>query len=158
MMLVFAVCGISLGFQLPNLTLQMMAVAGRLHMGVAGALSQSTRMIGSMLGVGVASVLVNLVYARQVGNTLTTLHLDDAELVHVLSSPQILIRQQDQEALLHITQRLGVDAAPLLAAARQGLVQGTHWAFLLCALIAGLSMFVSWRLPHYTIRTPRSPR
>jgi len=45
-----------------------------------------------------------------------------------------------------------MDAGPLLEAARQGLVSGTHAAFLLCAVIAGLSVLVSWRLPHYTIR------
>ena len=54
-------------------------------------------------------------------------------------------------------QGLGLDAAPLFEAARQGLVSGTHAAFLLCAVIAGLSVLVSWRLPHYTIRPQAVP-
>lgn len=152
MMLVFALCGVSLGFQLPNLTLQIMAVAGRANMGVASALSQSTRMIGSMIGVGIASVLVNTLYARQILGSLEQFRIQDEGLIRLLSSPQILIRQQDQEALLAVTHRLGLDAAPMLQAARQGLVNGTHAAFLLCALIAAVSMLISLRLPAYTIR------
>jgi EmrB/QacA subfamily drug resistance transporter len=155
MMLVFALCGISLGFQLPNMTLQMMAVAGRTNMGVAGALAQSTRMIGSMIGVGIASVLVNAFYAQQIRSTLERFHVEDGALIKLLSSPQILIRQQDQQAMLELTRHLGLDAAPLMEAARHGLVNGTHAAFLLCALISGVSIMISLRLPHYTIRSKR---
>lgn len=153
MMLVFALCGISLGFQLPNLTLQIMAVAGRAHMGVASALSQSTRMIGSMVGVGIASVLVNAFYARHIRTALESLQVHDDALIALVSSPQILIRQQDQAALEELTHRLGLDAAPLMEAARHGLVSGTHAAFVLCAVIAGLSILVSVRLPNYSIRS-----
>lgn len=155
MMLVFALCGISLGFQLPNMTLQMMAVAGRTNLGVAGALAQSTRMIGSMIGVGIASVLVNALYAQQIRSTLERFHVEDGALIKLLSSPQILIRQQDQQAMLELTRHLRLDAAPLMAAARHGLVNGTHAAFLLCALISGVSIMISLRLPHYTIRSKR---
>ena len=152
MMLVFAMCGLSLGFQLPNLTLQIMAVAGRANMGVAGALAQSTRMVGSMIGVGIASLLVNAFYAKQVLIVLEKFHVKDSALIELLSSPQILIRQQDQEAMLTLSNRLGLDAAPFMEAARHGLVDGTHAAFLLCAAISGVSIFISLRLPHYTIR------
>lgn len=156
LMVIFGLCGFSLGFQLPNLSLQIMAVAGRSHMGVASALAQSTRMIGSMVGVGVASVLVNALYARHTAAALLEHHISDAALTKLLLSPQVLIRQQDQGALKTLTRGLGLDAEPLLEAARQGLVSGTHAAFLLCAVIAGLSVLVSLRLPHYTLRP--SPR
>jgi hypothetical protein len=84
---------------------------------------------------------------------LDKFHVQDGALIKLLSSPQILIRQQDQEALLELTHRLGLDAVPLLASAREGLVSGTHAAFFLCALISGLSILISLRLPRYTIRT-----
>ncbi len=155
MLLVFALCGTSLGFQLPNLTLQMMAVAGRAHMGVAGALSQSSRMIGSMFGVGIASVLVNAFYAQQIRSAVGTFGIQDEALITLLSSPQVLIRQQDQERLLQLSHTLGLDTEALMQAARHGLVNGTHAAFLLCAVIAGLSILISVRLPHYTVRSPR---
>jgi predicted MFS family arabinose efflux permease len=155
MMLVFALCGISLGFQLPNLTLQIMAVAGRANLGVAGALAQSTRMIGSMIGVGIASVLVNTLYAQKIVSVLDKFHIQDSALISLLSSPQILIRRQDQEALLELTHRLGLDAVPLMQAARDGLVNGTHAAFVLCSLISGISILISLRLPRYTISPAR---
>ncbi|MFZ4482258.1 MAG: MFS transporter, partial [Rhodoferax sp.] len=156
MMLVFALCGISLGFQLPNLTLQIMAVVGRANIGVAGALAQSTRMIGSMIGVGIASVLVNSFYARQIHSALKRFDVRDDELIRLLSSPQILIRQQDQEAMLALARSHGLDAAPLMEAARHGLANGTHAAFLLCAVISCASILISLRLPHYTINSSRS--
>ena len=154
-MLVFALCGISLGFQLPNLTLQIMAVAGRANLGVAGALAQSTRMIGSMIGVGIASVLVNTLYAQKIVSVLDKFHIQDSTLISLLSSPQILIRRQDQEALEELTHRLGLDAVPLMQAARDGLVNGTHAAFVLCSLISGISILISLRLPRYTISPAR---
>ena len=126
-------------------------------MGVASALAQSTRMIGSMVGVGVASVLVNTFYARQIAAAVTRYQIGDAQLVTLLSSPQLLIRQQDQDAMLALARDLGQDPEPLLEAARQGLVRGTHAAFLLCALIAAISVLVSWRLPLYSIRRQSPP-
>jgi len=152
---VFAVCGVSLGFQLPNLTLQMMGVAGRKNLGVGSALIQSTRMIGSMIGVGVASILVNLLYARQIGTALTQSGVTDAAVIKLLSSPQILIREQDRVVLLDLAQRLGLDVTPLLEAAREGLIRWVHSAFLVCAVIAGLSICISLRLPPYEISKNR---
>jgi len=152
---VFAVCGISLGFQLPNLTLQMMGVAGRKNLGVGSALIQSTRMIGSMVGVGVASILVNLLYARQIAAALIQSGVTDAAVIKLLSSPQVLIREQDRVVLLDLAHRLGLDVTPLLEAAREGLIRGVHSAFLVCAVIAGLSICISLRLPPYEISKNR---
>jgi MFS family permease len=65
MMLVFALCGISLGFQLPNLTLQLMEAVGRQHFGAPGGLS-SVHPVGSMVGIGLASAVVNTVYEGRI--------------------------------------------------------------------------------------------
>jgi hypothetical protein len=156
MMLVFAMCGISLGFQLPNLTLQMMAVAGRANMGVAGALAQSTRTIGSMIGVGIASVVVNAFYAREIHGVLDKFDVKNETLIKLLSSPQILIRQQDQEALFELSRSLGLTGESLMQAARHGLVLGAHAAFFLCAMISVINLLICTRLPHYTIRSRAS--
>jgi hypothetical protein len=109
-------------------------------------------MPGSIVGVGVASVLVNALYARHTAAALLRYHISDAALGNLLLSPQVRIRQQDQDALKALARGLGLDAEPLLEAARQGLVSGTHAEFLLCAVIAGLSVLVSLRLPRYTLR------
>jgi EmrB/QacA subfamily drug resistance transporter len=152
MMAVLALCGLSLGFQLPNLTLQIIEVAGRRHFGVASALVQSTRMIGSMVGVGLASIAVDAVYARAIGAALARYRVSDDRLVRLLASPQLLIRDQDREAMLQAARSLGVDPAPLLDAARQGLASGTHAAFVLCALTAALCVAISLKLPQLDMR------
>jgi MFS family permease len=151
MMGVFTLCGISLGFQLPNITLQIMAVAGRTHMGVAAALAQSTRMVGSMVGVGIASALVNSLYAREVAAVLQRLQVTSAPLIELVSSPQVLIRHQDREAMTALAQGLSLDPGLLLEAAREGLVRGTHSAFWVCALLSAISVVISLRLPHYNL-------
>ncbi len=152
MMAVLALCGLSLGFQLPNLTLQIIEVAGRRHFGVASALVQSTRMIGSMVGVGLASIAVDGVYARRIGETLAHAHIGDVRLVHLLASPQVLIRDQDRHAVLEAAQGLGIDPQPLLDGAREALAGGTHAAFMLAALTAALCIAISLKLPQLDMR------
>jgi hypothetical protein len=152
MMLVFALCGISLGFQLPNLTLQMMEAVGRQHFGVAGGLSQFTRTVGSMVGIGLASAVVNSVYQGRIASAVAAAHISHPRLLELLATPQLLIRQQDELEMRALAQTLSLDPLSLLDAARQGLAQGTQAAFWLCAGVAVLSTLVSLGLPRYSIR------
>jgi len=154
-LLQFGLCGMSLGFQLPNLTLQMMAVAGKKNLGVGTALIQTTRMIGSMLGVGIAGVIVNARYALDVGEALQALPVKDATLDALMRSPQVLIREADQATLQVLAGKLGFDPAPLLDQARQALVSGIHTGFVFCAVVAALGIAISWRLPRYEITKKR---
>lgn len=151
----FALCGLSLGFQLPNLTLQMMAVAGKKNLGVGTALIQTTRMIGSMLGVGIAGVIVNARYALDVGDALQTLPVKDAALDALMRSPQVLIREADQATLQVLAGKLGFDPGVLLDQARHALVNGIHTGFVFCALMAALGVAISLRLPRYEIAKKR---
>ena len=157
MMLVFALCGISLGFQLPNLTLQMMEAVGREHFGVAGGLSQFTRTVGSMVGIGLASAVVNSVYQGRIAATVAAAHIGHPRLLELLATPQLLIRQQDELEMRALAQTLSLDPLSLLDAARQGLAQGTQAAFWLCAGVAALSTLVSLGLPRYSIRRDSGP-
>lgn len=147
----FALCGVALGFQLPNLTLQMMAVAGTKNLGVGTALIQTTRMIGSMLGVGIAGVLVDGRYALDVSNAVAALPAKSDALVALVGSPQVLIREADQSQLVTLAGQLGFDPAQLLDAARHALVAGIHSTFVLSAVMAALSLAISLRLPRYEI-------
>nr|WP_124079739.1 MFS transporter [Pigmentiphaga humi] len=56
----FGMCGVGLGFLIPNLTLFIQMIADRRDVGVASALIQTTRTLGSALG----TALVGLVIAR----------------------------------------------------------------------------------------------
>ena len=57
-MLAFALCGFGLGFLLPNLTLFSQLVAQRRDVGMASALIQTTRALGSAVSVALVGLLI----------------------------------------------------------------------------------------------------
>ena len=73
-------------------------------------------------------------------------------LGELLATPQVLVRQEDQQALQQLSRSLGTDPAALLQAAKQGLLSGTHAAFWMCAAVSAVAMLISLRLPHYDLR------
>jgi hypothetical protein len=125
---------------------------GRQHFGVAGGLSQFTRTVGSMVGIGLASAVVNSVYQGRIADAVAAAHISHPRLLELLATPQLLIRQQDELEMHTLAQTLSLDPLSLLDAARQGLAQGTQAAFWLCAGVAVLSTLVSLGLPRYSIR------
>lgn len=149
---IFAVCGLSLGFQLPNLTLQMQSAVSRKDMGAASALIQTLRSLGSMFGASVAGLLVNLSFARSVAHTLSEQGLTDARVQHLFVNPQILVRHADQSTLQSLGQTLGFDSVSLLQQARTGLVFGVREALLACMVIAVISFFLGRGLPPFVKR------
>lgn len=146
-----ASCGLSLGFQLPNLTLQMMAVVGRLHLGVGTAMVQTTRMLGSMVGVSIAGVIVNAAFAQRIQQALLTSDLQSGEVVRLMGSPQVLVRAEDQTHLAALAQQQGFDMTALLHQAQAGLAHGIHIAFVVAAVLAMLGVLISLRLPRYVV-------
>jgi EmrB/QacA subfamily drug resistance transporter len=153
---VFAVVGLSLGFQLPNLTLQMQSAVGRSDQGAASALIQTLRTLGSMFGASLAGLMVSLGFSRAAARTLTQEGISDAGVWRLFASPQMLLRAEDQETLANLAHRQGFDAASLLDQARLGLVTGIREAFLGCVLLALTSYVVSRRLPPFA-RRPSEP-
>ena len=153
-MAAFAVCGLSLGFQLPNLTLQMQAAVGRADQGAASALIQTLRTLGSMFGASLAGMVVSLGFARGLAPLLAQAQLQDPRVAQLLASPQLLVRSADQDLLAKLGEQLGFNAHGLIEQARLGLVKGIHEAFLVCLLLAVVSYFVSRRLPPFTREHP----
>lgn len=149
LMAVFGVCGFSLGFQLPNLTLQIQASVGRADQGAASALIQTLRTLGSMFGASLAGLIVSLEFSHGTADTLAQAGIGDPRVLQLFANPQLLVRAADQHALLQLAQELSFDAAALLAQARAGLVAGIHAAFLGCVALAAICYFVSRRLPPF---------
>ncbi|MBU4612001.1 MFS transporter [Achromobacter sp. GG226] len=58
-LLPFALAGLGLGFVLPNLTLFMQVIAERRDVGVASALVQTTRAVGSAAGIAAVGVMIS---------------------------------------------------------------------------------------------------
>ncbi len=149
MSIAFGLCGFSLGFQLPNLTMQIMTAVGRADMGVASALIQTTRMLGSMIGASLAGVIVNVRFMNHADAALQQAGVDNVAISHLFDTPQLLVRAQDQQVLHQLTQPLGIDSSHLLELARQGLVSGIHFAFAACLIVIAVSYVVARRLPPY---------
>ncbi|WP_200917224.1 MDR family MFS transporter [Jeongeupia sp. HS-3] len=155
MSLGFAVCGLSLGFQLPNLTLQVQAAVARTDVGVASALIQMTRMLGSMIGASAAGMAVDLRYRQQVSELLVG--VSNHEVVRLFDSPQLLVRTQDQLQLTQLAAPLGLDAHAMLDGARAALVSGIHLAFAACVVVIVVSYFVARGLPPFVSTLARKP-
>jgi MFS family permease len=153
-MLAFGVCGLALGFQLPNLTLQIQVVVERRDVGIASALIQTTRMLGSMVGTSIAGVIVNASFSRHVSEVLATSGIEDQAVHKLMDTPQVLVRAEDQAALGELATKLHFDAAQLLDQAREGLIAGVHHAWLACALIVGFAILLALRLPHFVVHGP----
>ena len=153
---IFGLCGLSMGFQLPNLTLQMQSAVGRTHQGAASALIQTLRSLGSMFGASLAGLVVSLSFSRSVAQSLAQLQLQDAELQRLLNTPQVLIRAADQDALWLLGHKLGFDSLALLQQSRLGLASGIHEALALCVLLALLSFVLGRKLPAFVHHHPES--
>ena len=149
---IFALCGLSLGFQLPNLTLQMQSAVGKADQGAASALIQTLRTLGSMFGASLAGLMVSLGFGRAAARALDSHGIRDARVLQLFESPQLLVRAADQELLAGLGRLQGFDGAALLEQARLGLVSGIHEAFLACLLLALASYLVSRRLPPFARR------
>jgi len=60
----FLLCGVGLGFLLPNLTLFMQMLAERRDLGVASALVQTTRAVGSAVGTALVGIAISYTSVR----------------------------------------------------------------------------------------------
>ena len=147
---ILSLCGFSLGFQLPNLTLQIQAAVARQDTGIASALIQTSRTLGSMFGASIAGMIVSVSFSHSTRAALAVGKISSPELASLFSSPQLLVREQDQEALRRTAVALGIDPVGLLEQARLGLVSGVRHACLGCVILAIIGYFISRRLPPFT--------
>ncbi|MGE5469797.1 MAG: MFS transporter [Bacteroidota bacterium] len=149
---IFAVCGFAFGFQLPNLTIQMQAAVERRDQGAASALIQTLRTLGSMCGASLAGLIVSLGFGRGVAAVLAREGITAPQVLHLFASPQLLLRDEEQQALLQLGQAQGFDAAALLNQVRLGLVSGVHEAFFGCLLLTLVTWLLSRHLPPFVRR------
>ncbi len=147
---VLGLCGISFGFQFPNLNLQMQSAVARSDVGAGAALVNSMRTFGSMLAASLTALLVNASYAAAVAQALPQKGAEAARTL--LASPQVLIRESDQAAFSDALHPLGIDPLPLLGLARAGLVAGVHHALLIGLVLALAGAVIGWKLPPLPLR------
>lgn len=153
----FAVCGFGFGFQLANLTLQVQAAVPRRDMGAASAVIQTTRTIGNMFGASLAGLVVDLQFHAAAGAALTRARVDAQGVAALFTSPQLLVRGEDQASLAHFAQALGFSAPQLLDEARIGLIDGVRVALAVCLACALAGYVVARGLPPFASRREGAP-
>jgi EmrB/QacA subfamily drug resistance transporter len=150
---VMALAGLGLGSLLPNVTLAVQVSAPRAQLGVATAMVQSTRMIGSMLGTAVVGTLVTRLYAHRVEAALGA--GSESQWTSWLAEPQILVDHALAARFMAAASAAGHDAAAMLVVARGQLVDAVHGSQWLVVAVMVLALFWVRRIP--PINLHRSP-
>lgn len=144
-MLTLGMCGLSFGFQFPNLQLQMQSAVVRGDIGAGSALVNTTRMFGSMIAASLTALLVNASYAAAIAQALPQQSLTIAR--ELLASPQVLLRDADRQLFVDLLRNMNIDPEPLLAIARAGLISGVHMALWVGLVLALMGTWIGWKLP-----------
>ena len=148
-MLIMALGGLGIGVLLPNMTLFTQALAARTELGVATAMLQSTRMIGSMLGTAIVGVLVTQRYEAQVQSMLQS--QGQLAMLSWLRDPQILV---DPKRVLAFSHALAnpAHAEGLLSQARRCLIAAVHSGQWLVVLVMVAVLLLCARVPSVELR------
>ncbi|MFC5472535.1 MFS transporter [Paraherbaspirillum soli] len=147
--------GLGLGFILPNLTIFIQQESGREHLGIASALMQSLRMIGSMLGTAITGTLINHLYADNVHRALDTEQA--GAWFASFADPQILISRETQSTVLEQLARAGHNGRWLLEAARDALIAAIHMGLGLAVVVAIIALWLVRRVPAISLHVKREP-
>ena len=134
--------GLGLGLLLPNLTLLVQVSSPRTQLGIATAMLQSMRMVGSMLGTALIGSLISNLYVSKVHLMLA----NQQKWIAWLEDPQILVDG------LRAARFLETGAGQvLLSAARNGLVEAIHTSQGLIAALLLLGFWLVYRVPEIKI-------
>jgi len=148
LVLIFSLCGFSLGFQIPNLIVQIQALVAKADLGASSALVQTLRTLGGMFGASIGGVIVNYKFQEGVNTELSQAGITDPRVLKLFETPQILVRSLDQQSLSDLATQLGFSAPDLIAHTRVLLIDGVHNALYFCVVLAFISFWVSLKLPN----------
>jgi EmrB/QacA subfamily drug resistance transporter len=152
----FALAGIGLGFQLPNLTIQMQAAVPISDVGIASALIQTLRMLGSLVGAALSGVVVDRLYRAHVQDQLT--RSNAMGLFAFFKDPQVLVSTKDQARLADAAVAAGQSPhlAALLEGARGALIGAVHGALWISVALCAVAVACALRLPEFKPHHGRS--
>jgi MFS family permease len=142
---VMALGGLGLGLLLPNLTLIVQTSAPRTQLGVATALLQSMRMVGSMMGTALIGSLISNQYISKVNGMLTINH--SIQWASWLNDPQILFSHERVAKFLELAPQAKHDMVILLAGAQNALVDAIHDSQWFIAIFIMLALWLTQRIP-----------
>lgn len=141
--------GLGLGFLLPNMTLTVQASGPRTELGVATAMLQSMRMVGSMLGTAVVGSLIGHWYISGVDAMLGANQTN--AWVAWLGDPRILVDHARAQQFVALPDLGGHQAAQFLAHAHETLANAIHRSEWLVAALMFLAFWLVHRMPTLSI-------
>jgi MFS family permease len=144
-----ALGGLGMGLLLPNLTLIVQASAAKTQFGVATAMLQSMRMVGSMMGAAVIGSIISSQYTLKIHSLLISeksTHLESS-----LNNPQILFGQEKSEQFLQLLQLSQSEGFHLLASARDVLVNAVHDSQWFITGLVLIAFWLAYRIPKVNI-------
>jgi EmrB/QacA subfamily drug resistance transporter len=131
--------GLGIGLILPNLTLIVQSCASRRQLGVATAMLQSMRMIGSMLGTAIIGSYISKEYVSNINDALAVSNA--SQLAPWLNDPKILFSHQLVERFIKAMPNVEQGAMFYLTKAQHSLIEAVHesqW------LISAFVMVIFW--------------
>lgn len=141
--------GLGIGLLLPNLTLIVQACSPRTQLGVATAMLQSMRMVGSMLGTALIGSLISNQYVSKVKDMLVANH--SSQWASWLDDPQILFSHVLADKFFGAMPQARHDAVMLLAGARNALIDAIHESQWFIAVVVVLAFWLVYRIPRINI-------
>lgn len=141
--------GLGLGLLLPNLTLIAQSSSPRTQLGIATAMLQSMRMVGSMLGTALIGSLISNLYVSKVHDMLEAGH--GSLWASWLDDPQILVSHVRQATFLEAVIPAGNNAAIFLAGARNALIEAIHDSQWFIVVFIVMAFWLVYRIPAVNI-------
>ncbi len=149
-----ALGGLGIGLLLPNLTLIVQASAAKTQLGIATAMLQSMRMVGSMMGAAVIGSIISSQYTLKIHALLTTNNL--TQLKSSLDNPQILFSHEKSEQFLHLLLLNRNEGLHLLANAKEALVNAVHDSQWFITGLVLIAFWLAYRIPKVNIHSGKS--
>ena len=153
----FMLAGLGLGFQLPNLTIQIQAAVSMPDVGIASALIQTLRMLGSLVGAALSGVVVERLYRHRVGQMLADAGANS--LLDFFKDPQVLVSAATRQRLLDTAgSSIGVERIDqFLQGARAALIVSVHSALWISVALCAVALACALRLPQFKPQGTSAP-
>ena len=146
-----ALGGLGIGLLLPNLTLIVQASAAKKQLGIATAMLQSMRMVGSMMGAAVIGSIISSQYTSKIHSLLTM--KNSTQFESNLDNPQILFNKEKSEQFLHLLQLNRNESLHLLAYAKEALINAVHDSQWFITGLVLLAFWLAYRIPIVNIHS-----
>jgi MFS family permease len=146
-----ALGGLGIGLLLPNLTLIVQANAAKTQLGIATAMLQSMRMVGSMMGAAVIGSIISSQYTLKIHSLLSI--KNSTQLESSLDNPQILFNHEKSEQFLHLLHLNRSEGLHLLADAKEALVHAVHDSQWFITGLVLIAFWLAYRIPKVNIHS-----